>query len=108
MKPFTPVQERVLLGLAIFGFLVPNGFFLYFAAAEPEWVDAALENPISLVFIVEAFFLMFLFAWLIHREGLRSPGWITFVALSILGSLWFSVPAFLYLASRSHRRSGAA
>ena len=34
-------------------------------------------------------------AVLIARLGLRRPGWVAFVVLSIVGSLAFSVPAFL-------------
>ena len=104
MKPFTETQEKLLLGLAIFGLIVPNGFFLYYAMAASAALRAALSNPIALVFILEAFFLMFLFAWLIDRRGLRSPGWLVFIVMSLVGSMVFSVPAFLYLTSRNARR----
>jgi hypothetical protein len=105
MKPFTQTQERLLLFLAIFGLLVPNGIFLYYTFTQPDAVCAAMANPIALVFISEAFVLMFLFAWLLHRLGFRSPGWLAFIAMSILGSMVFSVPMFLYLASRQARKA---
>ncbi len=105
MKPFTQTQERLLLGLAAFGLLVPNGFFLYYSLIAPTALHAALTNPVALVFITEAFLLMFLFAWLIHRLGFRSPGWLAFIIMSLVGSMVFSVPAFLYLASRRARIS---
>lgn len=60
MKPFTPIQEKVLLALAVSGFIVPNGVFLYYALVAPAALHAAFSNPVSLVFITEAFFLMFL------------------------------------------------
>ena len=100
MKPFTQTQERLLAGLALFGFIVPNGVFLYYAFMAPDVLKAALTNPVALVFIVEAFILLPIFAWLIHRQGYRSPGWFAFVVMSIIGSMAFSVPAFLYLVSR--------
>jgi hypothetical protein len=103
MKPFTQIQERGLLALSIFGLIVPNGVFLYFSFMSPAALYAAFNNPIALVFIGEAFLLMLFFAWMIRRSGLRSPGWLAFVLMSIVGSMAFSVPAFLYLASRKAR-----
>jgi hypothetical protein len=105
MKPFTPVQERVLLGLSLFGLVGPNGFFLYHALTNPESVREALTNPVAQLIIAEAFFLMFLLAWLVNRVGFRSPGWLAFIFLSFLGSMACSAPAFLYLASRRARKS---
>ena len=104
MKPFTVIQERVLLILALFGLIVPNGFFLYHAFSHPELVREALTNPVAQLVIAEAFFLMFLFAWFIHRIGFRSPGWLAFIFLSLLGSMACSAPCFLYLASRRARK----
>lgn len=104
MKPFTNAKEKLLLALAVSGLIVPNGIFIYYSLAAPALLHDALTNPVALVFIAEAFLLMFLFAWVIHRQGLRSPGWLAFIVLSLLGSLAFSVPAFLYLASRRSRR----
>ena len=106
MKPFTSIQEKLLLALAAFGFAVPNGCFLYVVFTDPATFQAALANPIALVFIAEAFLLMFLGAWLIHRWGVRSPGWKAFIVLSLIGSLAFSIPTYLWLASRSARAAG--
>lgn len=100
MTPFTSAQEKCLLGLAIFGLTVPNGLFLYHAIFNPDIMRAALANPIAQVFIAEAFLLMFLFAWFIHRQGFRSPGWLAFIIMSLVGSMVFSIPAFLYLLNR--------
>lgn len=105
MKPFTIAQEKLLLTLAVFGLIVPNGIFLYCSLFAPSLLHDALANPVALVFIAEAFLLMILFAWIIHREGFRSPGWLAFIVMSLLGSLAFSIPAFLYLASRHTRRN---
>src|SRR3954471_24926150 len=98
MKPFTAIQEKLLLALAIFGLIVPNGFFLYYSLIAPASLHTALNNPVALVLIIEAFFLMFLFAWVIHRAGFRSPGWLAFIIMSLVGSMVFSIPAFLYVA----------
>ncbi|MCC6737741.1 MAG: hypothetical protein IT452_01740 [Planctomycetia bacterium] len=105
MTPLTATQERTLLALSILGLLVPNGVFLWVAFARPAALEAALRNPAAAVFIAEAFFLMFLAAWLVGRAGLRRPGPLAFVALSLAGSLAFSVPLTLWLASRDARKA---
>lgn len=108
MKPFSATQEKLLLALAVFGLIVPNGFFLYYSLVAPAALHSALGNPVALVFITEAFLLMFLFAWMIRYLGFRSPGWLAFIIMSLLGSMVFSVPAFLYLASRNQRKALAS
>ena len=51
MKPFTPAQEKLLLALAIFGLIIPNGLFLDYSLVSPAALPAALSNPVALVFI---------------------------------------------------------
>jgi len=60
----------------------------------------ALSNPISLVFITEAFLLMFLVAWLLKKASSTKPTGKTFIIMSILGGMVFSVPATIYLLFR--------
>ncbi len=88
-----------LLLLAGLGIVVPNGVFLWCLFADFDLVLAALRNPVALVFIAEAFLVMGLLAWLARRSG-RGPGAGAFIVMSLLGSLAFSVPAWLWLASR--------
>jgi hypothetical protein len=92
--------------LAAVGLLVLNSVFLYYAFAHPDVLAEAAQNPISAVFQLEAFLLLALAAWLIHRLGLRRPGWLAFVVMSLAGTLAFSVPAFLllHLRKRDDRR----
>lgn len=91
LRPSRPV----LWFVALVGLVGVNGVFLWGLFARPDLVDAATANPISLVFVVEAFVLVALGAVLIARAGLRRPGWVAFVILSVAGSLAFSVPAFV-------------
>jgi len=96
---FNNAERKGLALMAALGLLVPNGVFVYCLLWESDQVRAALANPVSLVFIVEAFFLMFLVVWLLMRSRIRRPnGWM-FLAMSLLGSLAFSVPATLWLIS---------
>lgn len=106
-KPFTRTQEKVLIVLALFGFMIPNGIFLYYAIAEPKLFFAAHTNPVAAVFILEALLLMVMFAWLIDRWNFRSPGWVVFILMSMVGSMAFSVPAFLYVTSRKARANSS-
>lgn len=99
---FTPTQRLTLLFLSIVGFLGPNGVFLWVAATQPGAMMEAMRQPVAAVFIAEAFFLMFFFAWLIHRAQVR-PGAGLFILFSLVGSLAFSVPFWLWLVSRQKR-----
>ena len=95
-----------LLVMSILGFLTINCPFLYYAFVERETYANAQENGLALLFMAEAFLLMGFFAYLIARLGWRRPGWIWFVVMSLLGSLAFSIPLFLYLAARRWRPEG--
>jgi len=101
--PFTVPQERGLAALAAVGLLALNGVFVYVAILDRDALAAALADPVAWALMAEALLLVALGAALVHRAGLRAPGWKAFVVLSLLGSLAFSVPAFLLLASRRAR-----
>ena len=88
-------RKAVLYVFAAIGFFVLNAAFIYYAIAQPHLMDEAMANPIALVFMLEAFALVGFFAWLIVRAGLKEPGALAFIVLSIIGSMAFSVPAFL-------------
>ncbi len=105
MPPLSSKAANALLALALFGLLVPNGIFLYCFATDPAAVRGVLTNPLALVFVAEAFFLMILFAWLIKKAGLKQPGGLAFVVMSLIGSMAFSVPAALYLWAKNEKRN---
>lgn len=98
----TGKEAKVLAALAVFGFLIPNGVFIYSIFTHPETVKSALTNPISFVFIAEAFFLMFLFAWLLEKAEMKKPSGLVFIIMSLIGGMVFSVPATLYLILTGH------
>jgi hypothetical protein len=99
IKPIRPL----LLVTAIIGFAAINGPFLYFALLDKETYAEAMSNGIALVFMGEAFLLMFLFAFIIAKMGWKKPGWVFFIAMSLLGSMAFSVPLQLYLMTGPDR-----
>lgn len=100
---FTEQNERILLGLGIFGLLVPNGIFVWYFLTAREEVFSILMSPIGLVLMIEAFFLMSLGAWLVKKLGGQTKDSIMFVIMSITGSLFFSVPVALAIASKRRR-----
>jgi hypothetical protein len=94
----------ILLVLAIFGMLGVNGTFLYYSIMDKATYDAAMSNGLALVFIAEAFLLMFFFAFIIAKMGWKKPGWVFFIAMSIIGSMAFSIPLQLYLWSKPEKQ----
>ena len=99
MTSLRPLKGFFLVA-SIVGFVLINLPFLYYAFIETAVYDAAMANPLALVFMVEAFLLLALFAFLIAKLGWKRPGWGLFIVLSILGSMAFSVPFMLYLHIR--------
>jgi len=88
----TSSQKIILWCFSFAGLLIVNGLFLYTLFFKSELIGDAQQNLYSLAFILEAFLLIPLFCFLIYVAKLKSPGWIGFLILSILGSLAFSIP----------------
>lgn len=89
-------------GIGLFGI---NGLFVYSLLVHPEQVKEAQANLYAVSFILEAFLLLPLFCFLIAIAKLRSPGWKTFLVLSLLGSLAFSIPFSVLLWSRNAEKN---
>ena len=89
-------RERIgLMAFGLVGFLGLNSLFIYAVVTRPQAMWEALENPVSLVFIIEAFMLLGLFAYLFGKWRVSGIGWKAFVVLSLLGSMAFAVPVAL-------------
>lgn len=94
-------RERTWLwGLAAFGFLGVNAAFLYGAVLQPELLRQAWENPLAAAFMVEAFVLVALLAYLFAKWGVSRIRWEWFVLLALLGSLAFAIPVALLFPGR--------
>ncbi len=78
--------------LALFGFVAVNGAFFYGMLFQPEALANALANPIALAFMLEAFVLMGVFAYLLTKWGVSRLHWGWFVVLWFLGSMAFALP----------------
>ena len=94
--------KRTLLGLAaLFGLLGPNGVFVYYALFRWNDLMAAMHDPVTLAFVVEALVVMALLAWFFTQRPLGRYGWKTFVVLGLIGGLGFGVPALILLNART-------
>lgn len=94
--------KTAFLIISIFGFTLINLPFLYYAFIDREVYFQAMNNGMALLFMTEAFLLMFFLAFLIAKMKIKKPGWLFFIIMSILGSLAFSIPFQLYLIARKH------
>lgn len=95
-------RERLWLWVAsAVGFFGVNAAFL-FGLTQPDVLMEALRNPISLAFILEAFLLVGLLAYLLTRWGVLRLRWPWLVALSILGGLLFAIPVVVLWPRRTH------
>lgn len=88
-------RERLLLWIvAAAGFAVVNGGFIY-GLLQREVLEQALTNPVAVAFMIEAFLLVGVFAYLLTRWGVSRLSWWWFVLLSLLGSMAFALPVVL-------------
>jgi hypothetical protein len=101
MMHLTSAQKAILWCLAAIGLFGINGLFLYSIAVRPWEMKNIQTNFYALGFMLEAFLLLPLFCYLIAIAKLKSPGWITFLLLSLLGSLAFSIPFSILMWNRN-------
>jgi hypothetical protein len=101
--PTYSAQERFWLWtVAIVTGVGLNGAFLY-AGADPRAMQAALTNPISAAFIVEALLLMVVLAWLLPKWGVSRVSGKAFIILCLAGGVAFALPVALLWRSASSR-----
>lgn len=89
-----------LLGIALFGLLVPNGLFIYWLLAEFHGIVPVMQDKLALAFILDAFLALALLTVYFARRPIGPVRWHWFVILSILGGLGFSLPFYYWLNLR--------
>ena len=89
---YTARERAILWTIALAGFLALNGVFLYGTFTEPAMLDAAMSNPLSMVFLVEALILTGVLAYLLQKWKVTRLPWVGFVVLALVGSLAFALP----------------
>lgn len=90
----------VLLLVALFGLLVPNGIFIYWLIYEHKHVHDFVDNKLALAFIIEAFMLLIMLAVYFARNPIGKVKWYWFVVLSLIGGLGFGLPFYWWLNKR--------
>jgi hypothetical protein len=90
----------VLLLAAAFGFLVPNGFFVYWLAFEFNGLGPVLQDKLALGFILDVFLALIILSVYFAGHPIGRVKWPWFVALSLMGGLGFSLPLYYWLNQR--------
>ena len=92
-----------LLLVAAFGFLVPNGFFVYWLANEYRGLGPVLQDNLALGFILDVAVTLIILTVYFAKHPLGRVGWPWFVLLSFLGGLGFSLPLYYWLNQRGEK-----
>ena len=100
MPAITSKMRILLLVFAVVALVGPNGLFLYYYYSDPGLLSEAQSNPIALAFMIEAMFLLVLFLVMVWQKTRSAGQVIIYLGLSLIGSLAFSAPLFLYMQSK--------
>jgi len=90
----------LLLIVALFGLIVPNGIFIYWLFTEFNSAAEVVSNKLAIAFIIDAFMAMFLLAYWFAVNPIGKIKWYWFIVLSIIGGLGFSIPFYWWLNKR--------
>lgn len=96
-------EKVALVVLGVVGLVALNTVFIYALVFQPDLVVQAHTNPVSAVFIAEAFLLMVFFAYFLRKWGVARLGWGWFIVLSLLGSMAFAIPVVLLWRRREEK-----
>lgn len=91
----------MLLLIALFCLLVPNGIFIYWLSTEFHSFTDFFTNKLALAFIIDAFVVMLLLAYYFAKNPIGGVRWYWFVVLSLLGGIGFSIPFYWWLNKRN-------
>ena len=91
----------ILLLIALFGFIVPNGILIYWLFTEFHGAREVLQNKLAMAFILDVFLAMLVLAYRFAVEPIGKVRWYWFVALSLVGGLAFSIPFYWWLNKRN-------
>ncbi len=86
-----------LLVVAALGMLLPNGLFLYWLLHDYSSFSAAFSDRLALAFVLDVFGSTALLTYLFARKPLGPVRWPWFLGLSLVGTLCFSIPLYLWL-----------
>lgn len=90
----------VLLIIALFGLLVPNGIFIYWLFTEYRSPADFVNNKLALGFILDCFLAVALIAVWFAKNPIGKIKWYWFIVFSLIGGLGFSLPFYYWLNER--------
>lgn len=90
-------EKITLLAIALYGLTVPNWMFFYYLLMQFHSLSEVMNDLLALGFMIDAFMATGLLAWWFAKNPLGIYSWKTFIGLSLLGGLGFSLPFFYYL-----------
>ncbi len=105
--PYSSRERAWFLVLAVAGFAGLNGVFLWAVVARAELVLSALQNPVAAAFVVEAFVLVGVLAYLLNRWRVSQVHWGWFVLLALVGGIVFALPVVLLWSGQRTQRTQA-
>ena len=89
----------ILLIIAFFGLIVPNGIFIYYSAYEFSGLAEVMNNKLAIAFIIDAFMVLGFMSRYFYIRPIGKVKWYWFLILSLIGGLGFSLPFFWWLNS---------
>jgi uncharacterized protein DUF2834 len=95
---------EVLLLIALVGFVVPNGYFLYWMFNEFNGIAPILSDHLAMGFILDCLIAVVLLAYWFATHPPGPVRWPWFVVLSFAGGLGFSLPLYWWLNDRARAR----
>jgi hypothetical protein len=97
---YTRGEKAALVSLAVVGLAGLNAVFAWAFVFHQQAMWDAMTNPVSAVFIAEAFLVMGFLAYLLRKWGVARLGWGWFIVLSLVGSMAFAIPVVLLWPGR--------
>lgn len=96
-----------LLVVAVVGFVVPGGLFLYWLFHDYTTLRAAFQNRLALAFLVDLLITTGVLAAYFAKSPPGRYRWPWFVAFSLLGTLAFGLAFYRWLSKRPSRDASA-
>jgi hypothetical protein len=90
--------------IALFGLLVPNGYFVYWLVKQFNGFGAVLHDHLAMGFILDAALATGLLCFAFARAPIGRIRWPWFLLLSLIGGLGFGLPLYWWL---NQRRGGS-
>ena len=89
-----------LLLFAVLGLAAPGGLFVYWVLTDYTTLAAALSDKMALAFFADLLLSTLLLAYCFARKPIGPVKWPWFLVLSLLGTLAFGLPLFIWLNRR--------